>query len=812
MKIVREEIDYKKQMENNNKNMKKSKETDTVIAVDPTYADAMEQDKKAEEKVGEIMKKKKKEQKSIEIPDPSTGKPLKKNMYTKQAELDESLFDDGEGEEVEEEKNPTKLPEDVFTMVYDFIFDGIHKSPASIKGLEDVEDVIVGAEKYFQDVQNFTNIGVQIRNDEKDIAEYVKKIADALGFSTSEKRYERGVKNGDYVLFVEIPKDVAVMKASRFLGKNESLKESRFPRFELDIWVPGSGGDDERERTLIRTDDIGEVLETIYKTELDSGEAFLFSDLRRNFELDQEYSQEDMYNDLKDRLGDEFDFSNWDEYFVESIGEDYIPPKNSDARVDNERLPISKDAFDKLLVNVAVAKKDGEKSGDIDLSASMYVTADCDGSTLKLHKIVSKGQEKTKSVYDWKNKPFTQINKELNSQEWAMDESKKCNEAEKNPKFDGMTIEEIFWDVVGKKFDVFDDKGYFTDEAEKHYNEVASLYGEDAFDKLCDEEECFAESKKCNEDEETKNPKKEAEDKAYADLMSGIVPWLGYVEQLAKQFGISKEDARQAFERASAKKTYGERKKTESTIDRYGYKIKVGDKVVIIGDDVSVGNVTKIVDDSGDTFVSIREISTKRNNATVTAVNRATFKFDTKYGYFYGYVGSLPRPKFTNDKSELSKAYASFNNWSMGMYGQGGRKEFVSFDSDGNILDQDLVEEKKCKSKECKEKKLGEGKKLTEDAKIYISLSDYKPWSGAVDTFDKIRKEDKMDELDAFIEEMYPDGLTDTELNDLLWFEPEYVFDSLGIDYEDEDEEDEDEDDEIELDFEEEDEEETDEE
>ena len=81
MKIVREEIDYKKQMENNNKNMKKSEETDTVIAVDPTYADAMEQDKKAEEKVGEIMKKKHEEQKSIETPDPSTGKPLKKNMY-----------------------------------------------------------------------------------------------------------------------------------------------------------------------------------------------------------------------------------------------------------------------------------------------------------------------------------------------------------------------------------------------------------------------------------------------------------------------------------------------------------------------------------------------------------------------------------------------------------------------------------------------------------------------------------------------------------------------------------------------------------
>ena len=33
---------------------------------------------------------------------------------------------------------------------------------------------------------------------------------------------------------------------------------------------------------------------------------------------------------------------------------------------------------------------------------------------------------------------------------------------------------------------------------------------------------------------------------------------------------------------------------------------------------------------------------------------------------------------------------------------------------------------------------------------------------------------------------MYPDGLSDTELNDLLWFEPEQIYDWLGIEEEEE--------------------------
>lgn len=76
--------------------------------------------------------------------------------------------------------------------------------------------------------------------------------------------------------------------------------------------------------------------------------------------------------------------------------------------------------------------------------------------------------------------------------------------------------------------------------------------------------------------------------------------------------------------------------------------------------------------------------------------------------------------------------------------------------------------------------------------KIICDLSDYQAWSGAVDTWQRIQDENKVDELDFYLEECYPDGLTMTQLNDILWFDGEQVLKDLGIEDE-EDEEDEDE-------------------
>lgn len=81
--------------------------------------------------------------------------------------------------------------------------------------------------------------------------------------------------------------------------------------------------------------------------------------------------------------------------------------------------------------------------------------------------------------------------------------------------------------------------------------------------------------------------------------------------------------------------------------------------------------------------------------------------------------------------------------------------------------------------------------------KIYKeeSLSNFEWWSGAVATADRIWEErgtEGWNELEAILEDAYPDGMDETELNDLLWFEPETVYEWLEIDDE-EDEEDEEE-------------------
>ena len=62
-----------------------------------------------------------------------------------------------------------------------------------------------------------------------------------------------------------------------------------------------------------------------------------------------------------------------------------------------------------------------------------------------------------------------------------------------------------------------------------------------------------------------------------------------------------------------------------------------------------------------------------------------------------------------------------------------------------------------------------------------LTLRNFDAWSGAVDTKETIINEGKDKDFDYLIEELYPDGLTDTQLNDLLWFEEDWLFEMLGI-------------------------------
>lgn len=71
---------------------------------------------------------------------------------------------------------------------------------------------------------------------------------------------------------------------------------------------------------------------------------------------------------------------------------------------------------------------------------------------------------------------------------------------------------------------------------------------------------------------------------------------------------------------------------------------------------------------------------------------------------------------------------------------------------------------------------------------VNVGINGFKPWSGAVSTWDTIVEEDKLDALEFILEDLYPEGINEGQLNDLLWFESDWIYESLGITEEDEEE------------------------
>ena len=68
-----------------------------------------------------------------------------------------------------------------------------------------------------------------------------------------------------------------------------------------------------------------------------------------------------------------------------------------------------------------------------------------------------------------------------------------------------------------------------------------------------------------------------------------------------------------------------------------------------------------------------------------------------------------------------------------------------------------------------------------------ITLMQFEAWSGAKQTQLAIIKEGLSEAFDSLIEELYPDGIDETKLNDILWFDSEWVYESLGMKEETED-------------------------
>lgn len=77
-----------------------------------------------------------------------------------------------------------------------------------------------------------------------------------------------------------------------------------------------------------------------------------------------------------------------------------------------------------------------------------------------------------------------------------------------------------------------------------------------------------------------------------------------------------------------------------------------------------------------------------------------------------------------------------------------------------------------------------------------IYLRDFEYWGGARATANHIEEECGTEGwilLDAILTDMYPDGIDETELNDLLWFDAETVYEWLGIGDKEEDDDEEEE-------------------
>lgn len=57
-------------------------------------------------------------------------------------------------------------------------------------------------------------------------------------------------------------------------------------------------------------------------------------------------------------------------------------------------------------------------------------------------------------------------------------------------------------------------------------------------------------------------------------------------------------------------------------------------------------------------------------------------------------------------------------------------------------------------------------------------------WSGAIDTLKTIEENEKEEELMQLLELTFEDVPTDTEVNDFLWFDDDFIFEELGIEVE----------------------------
>ena len=70
--------------------------------------------------------------------------------------------------------------------------------------------------------------------------------------------------------------------------------------------------------------------------------------------------------------------------------------------------------------------------------------------------------------------------------------------------------------------------------------------------------------------------------------------------------------------------------------------------------------------------------------------------------------------------------------------------------------------------------------------KVYkeiTSLYDFEPWSGAVETYNKLIEAGKEDEFIDQLEQVFAgQDVSETDINDILWFDPDTCYMLVGLD------------------------------
>lgn len=70
---------------------------------------------------------------------------------------------------------------------------------------------------------------------------------------------------------------------------------------------------------------------------------------------------------------------------------------------------------------------------------------------------------------------------------------------------------------------------------------------------------------------------------------------------------------------------------------------------------------------------------------------------------------------------------------------------------------------------------------VTQELSFKMYDFDDKLWNGAATTYETIRNAGKLEELEDYMNDMFPDGASLGEINDFLWFKSETVLRDLGL-------------------------------